>query len=125
MILFHLISLQFIRFVAFSVGTMFLLPTVSFVTVEKLSRYHIHTSDFMLRTGFGLDFLGKQGGEQLHSIVSHLARRSAATRNDKNRMKNILENALLLTAPEQHACTADKTQTTTKIVHNIPHKTNV
>ena len=56
----------------------------------------------MDRTGFGLGFLGEQGGEQLHSTISGLAR-SAAIQNDKNRMKHILENALLLTAPELNA----------------------
>ena len=60
-----------------------------------IAKQHIlikNSTDFMHRTGFGA------GWEQLHSTVSRLAR-SAAIRNDKNRMKNIIEN-LLLTAPE-------------------------
>ena len=72
----------------------------------NIPKQHIlekHSTDFMHRTDFGLGFLREQGGEQLHSTVSCLSRRSAAIRNDKNRMKNILENALLLTAPELNA----------------------
>ena len=43
--LFRLISLQSLRFGAFSAGTTFLLPPISFVTVLKLSRPRIHTSE--------------------------------------------------------------------------------
>ena len=90
-----------------------------------IAKQHIlkkNSTDFMHRTGFGLGFLRGQDGNKLHSTVSRLAR-SAAIRNDKNRMKNIIENVLLLTAPRtQLPCITDKTQTTTKIVNNIPHK---
>ena len=45
--LFSLISLQSMRFVAFSIRTTFLFPLVSFVTVLKLSRPRIHTSEWV------------------------------------------------------------------------------
>ena len=61
-----------------------------------------HSIYFMLRTRLRPGFLGEQGGEQLHLTVSCLAR-SAALRNDKNRMKIIMEKALLFTAPELNA----------------------
>ena len=45
--LFSLISLQSIRFVAFFVGTTFLLPLVSFVPVKKLYRPRSQTSEWV------------------------------------------------------------------------------
>ena len=49
---FRLVSLLALRFIAFSEGTIFLLPTVSFVLVLLLSRLCIRTSQFdtMLRS---------------------------------------------------------------------------
>ena len=76
----------------------------------------------MHRTGFGLGFLRGQDGNNFTQLFSRLAR-SAAIRNDKNRMKKYNRKRLAVDSPRtQLPCTTDKTQTTTKIVNNIPHK---
>ena len=68
--LFRLISLQSMRFVAFSTGTTFLLPPVSFVLVLKLSRPCIHTREWVQYSTPGLNFLCELRSAYLLVLIS-------------------------------------------------------
>ena len=62
-----------------------------------------HCANWIRVNGFGLGFLGEQGGEVVHSMVAGIEKRACGIRNKTKELKFIIETQLLQTYPTVNA----------------------
>ena len=59
----------------------------------------VHCADFMQNTGFWLDLLGEQGGEEAHALINSIKRRAWGLRSETNRLMLIMHEHMALVSP--------------------------